>query len=121
MLGQYDAMNKRLRIDPVFQDVQRGDDTYMHIMTAVRNGIFLGYKFTYSRQFLPEKCTSRIEAINVIARMMYTAGSRDVYVTRQNGTAYIDVTSDISRESHNFVNRAHERGLIRLLEPKQIR
>lgn len=120
MLGQYDSMNKRLRIDPVFQDIQRGYDDYMHVMTAVRNGIFEWYKFTYSRQFLADKCTSRIEAVNVIARMMYAAWSRDVYVSRQNGTAYVDL-NDITRESQNFVNRAHERGLIRLLQPKQIR
>lgn len=120
ILSQYNSMNKRLRIDPVFQDVQRWDDNYMHIMTAVRNGIFEWYKFTYSRQMLPGNCTSRIEAINVIARMMYAAGSRDVYTTRQNGTAYVDLAG-ITRESQNFVNRAHERWLLRLLQPKQIR
>ena len=101
-------MNKRLRIDPIFDDVQRGDDDYMPVMTVVRNGIFEGYRYKFSRSFGAEKCTNRIEALNVIARMMYTAGSTDVYISRNKGTAYSDL-GGISSQSQTFVNRAHER------------
>lgn len=76
-------MNNWLRIDPVFDDIQRGDDDYMPIMTVVRNGIFEGYRYKFKRSFGADKCTSRIEAINVIAKTLYTAGSTDVYVSRQ--------------------------------------
>jgi len=41
-------------------------------MTVVRNGIFEGYRYKFSRSFGADKCATRIEAINVIAKMMYT-------------------------------------------------
>lgn len=120
MIQQYDTMNTWLRIDPVFDDIQRWDDDFMSVMTVVRNGIFEGYRYKFSRSFGADKCATRIEAINVIAKMMYTVWSTDVYTTRQKWTAYVD-TNGISSQSQNFINRAHERWLLKVLSPKSIR
>lgn len=51
---------------------------------------------------------------------MYNAGSTDVYVSRPTGTAYID-TNTLSVQSQNFINWAHERGLLSLLNPKIVK
>ncbi len=40
VMKQYTTMNEWLDIDPVFSDVQKGKDSYMSVMTVVRNGIF---------------------------------------------------------------------------------
>ncbi len=117
---QYTTMNTWLSVSPVFADVQKGNDNYMSIMTVVRNGIFEGYNYTYSRKFEWDKCSNRIETVNVLAKMMYNAGSTDIYVSRPSGTAYID-TNGFSLQVTNFINRAHERGLIAFLNPKNIR
>lgn len=119
MIQQYETMNSRLRIDPVFDDVQRWDDNYMSVMTVVRNGIFEGYRYKFSRSFGGDKCTSRIESVNVVAKMMYTAGSSDIYVSRPKGTAYVD-SNNLSSQAQNFVNWAHERWLLKYLKPKNI-
>jgi len=117
---QYMMMNDWLNINPVFSDIQKWKDSYMSVMTVVRNGIFEGYQYTHSRKFEWDKCSTRSEVINVLARMMYNAGSTDVYVSRPSGTAYID-SNNFSTQSQNFVNRAHERGLIVFLNPKNIK
>lgn len=117
---QYMTMNDWLNINPIFSDIQKWKDSYMSVMTVVRNGIFEWYQYTHSRKFEWDKCSTRIEVINVLARMMYNAGSTDVYVSRPSGTAYID-SNNFSIQSQNFINWAHERGLIVFLNPKNIR
>ena len=120
VMKQYTTMNEWLDIDPVFSDVQKGKDSYMSVMTVVRNGIFEWYQYSHSRKFEGDKCSTRSEVITVLARMMYTAWSTDVYVSRPSGTAYIDANS-FSTQTQNFINWAHERGLIGFLNPKNIR
>lgn len=120
IMQQYNTMNKWLSINPVFSDVQKWKDSYMSVMTVVRNGIFEGYQYTHSRKFEWDKCSTRYEVITVLARMMYTAGSTDVYVSRPSWTAYIDMNG-FSSQTQNFINWAHERGLISFLNPKNIR
>jgi len=117
---QYTTMNNWLNINPVFADIQKWKDSYMSAMTVVRNGIFEWYQYTHSRKFEWEKCSTRVEVINVLARMMYTAGSTDVYVSRPSGTAYMDANG-FSLQTQNFINWAHERGLILFLHPKNIK
>ncbi len=120
IMKQYTTMNDWLNINPIFLDVQKWKDNYMSVMTVVRNGIFEWYQYTHSRKFEWEKCSTRSEVITVLARMMYTAGSSDVYVSRPSGTAYID-TNDFWSQTKNFINWAHERWLILFLNPKNIK
>lgn len=120
LVQQYQTMNSWLNINPVFSDIQKGNDNYMSVMTVVRNGIFEGYQYNHARKFEWDKCTTRLESIIVLAKMMYNAGSTDVYVSRPTGTAYID-TNTLSVQSQNFINWAHERGLLSLLNPKIVK
>lgn len=120
LMRQYNTMNQWLGVDPVFADIQRWDDNYMSVMTVVRNGIFEWYQYTHSRKFEWDKCSSRIETITVLARMMYNAGSTDIYVSRPSGTAYVD-TNSLNTQTQNFINWAHERWLIGYLNPKNVR
>lgn len=120
IMKQYTTMNSWLNISPVFSDVQKWNDNYMSVMTVVRNGIFEWYQYTHSRNFEWERCSTRSEVITVLAKMMYTAGSTDIYVSRPSGTAYID-TNNFSSQIQNFINWAHERWLISFLNPKNIK
>lgn len=51
LVQQYQTMNSWLNINPVFSDIQKGNDNYMSVMTVVRNGIFEGYQYNHARKF----------------------------------------------------------------------
>ena len=75
----------------IYSDFAMSDPLYIPLRTMTRQGIMRGYPSTYGYVIKPSQCSSRVDVLTALSKVVYILGSTDVYKTRQEGSPFVDM------------------------------